>query len=203
MKQVDLKRSFFNELADGWDGMTEPPSAGRLRKIVSLAGLHDSAHVLDVGCGTGVLAPAILEAIGEKGRLVAADPAQRMLDLLEEKHVDRRIESRCEMMEDCSLPTSSLDAIICFSCFPHVADKPKAIANSRRMLKGGGRLVIAHLSSRDEINAFHAGCHGAVRHDVLPDEDEMRRMVETSGLSWVSFTDTPGRYELVAVKEVA
>lgn len=198
MKHIDLKIDFFNELAGDWDGMTTPPSGDRLAAIVSLACIRQPAMVLDAGCGTGILVLAILGAIGEHGGLVAIDPAKRMLDSLNEKYRDRRIDTRCETLEDCALPSASLDAIICFSCFPHVSDKEKALANVKRMLKEEGNLLIAHVSSRDEINSFHAGCSGPVRHDVLPNEGEMRRLMQNAGLHVTHFRDEPGRYELVA-----
>lgn len=200
MKHVDLKIDFFNDLADGWDGMTDPSSADRLKAIVLLAGLHPPASVLDVGCGTGVLVPVLLDAIGNQGQLIAIDPASRMTDHLREKYPDSRVQTRNDLMEACALPDASLNAVICFSCFPHVSDKPRAIANARRMLREGGKLVVAHVSSRNEINAFHAGCSGPVRHDVLPDEEEMRRMIGTADLKIVHFVDEPGRYELAAIK---
>ncbi|MFH0799328.1 MAG: class I SAM-dependent methyltransferase [Pseudomonadota bacterium] len=200
MKHVDVKIDFFNNLAADWNEMSESLPPSHLSAIISLSGIKRSATVLDAGCGTGILLPALLEAVGDSGRIKAIDPAQKMLDILQDKYRDHRIEVRCETMENSSFDDSSLDAIICFSCFPHLSDKPAALANVERMLKTGRRLVIAHASSRKEVNAFHAGCSGPVRNDVLPDEREMTVMMQDAGLRVVHYRDEPGRYELVAEK---
>lgn len=201
MKHDCSKVEFFNSHAESWDRISPAPTAERLKEVIALAGFTPFSSVLDVGCGTGVLVPQLLDALHERGRLYAIDPAQEMLRVLEHKYSDERLETRCEKLEDSSIPDSSLDTIICFSCFPHVSDKEKALKNSRRMLQNGGRFVIAHVSSCDEINAFHADCSDPVRHDVLPNEIEMRRLMQKAELQVIHFRDEPGRYEMVAQKD--
>lgn len=179
--------------------MCSAPSSFRLDSIISLAQLlGKNLSALDVGCGTGVLIPSLLKIVGNTGKIFAIDPADKMLVALQNKYPDPRIKTLCETLEDCSITSSSLDAIICFSCFPHIDDKQKAISNSARMLKGGGRLVIAHVSSRDEINAFHSGGSKPVRNDFLPNKTEMTNMLMNAGFIIEHFIDEPGRYEIVA-----
>lgn len=198
MKHDPSKIDFFNRHAALWDRISPPPTAQRLRQIIALTGSVSS--VLDVGCGTGVLTPLLLERIGDKGRLYALDPAEEMLKVLTSRYSDPRIATCCDTLEDCDLPENHLDAIICFSSFPHLSDKPKAMRNAQRMLKPGGAFVIAHVSSRDEINAFHRHSSEPVRDDILPDERAMRRLLSHAGFEILRCVDEPGRYEVLAIR---
>jgi len=49
------------------------------KHLVEGAGVREGSHVLDVACGTGVLARSALSRVGEQGRVVGADPAPGML----------------------------------------------------------------------------------------------------------------------------
>lgn len=49
------------------------------KHLVEGAGVGQGSHVLDVACGTGVLARSALARVGANGRVVGADPAPGML----------------------------------------------------------------------------------------------------------------------------
>lgn len=201
MNTSEQRISFFNRLASSWDKECPAPTVARLDSIVGLVScLADNCTVIDAGCGTGVLIPSLLKVIGEKGQIIAIDPAEDMLTGLRQKYSDSLIQTRCETLENCSVNDSSVDAIYCFSCFPHVDDKQLALTNSARMLKSDGCIVIAHVSSRNEINGFHKNCSEPVRNDYLPDKREMMTLLEQAGLIIEHFVDEHGRYELMARK---
>ncbi len=200
MTKRDRTIRFFDERAHDWEKRHTPPSPERLDEVVALANLAAESTVVDIGCGVGVLIPALLGAMGDSGRIVAVDPAPRMIEGLCARHPDPRIETRVETLEENTIPQESADAIICFSCFPHMHDQQQAIASAARILKPGGRLVIAHFSSRAEINDFHTTAHAEVSAHTLPDRAEMEQMIRNAGLAPTHFIDEPGRYEIVAIK---
>ena len=54
------------------------------RHLVDGAGVREGLHVLDVACGTGVLARTALQRVGATGRVVGVDPAPGMLAAADE-----------------------------------------------------------------------------------------------------------------------
>jgi hypothetical protein len=54
--------------------------------------------------------------------------------------------------------------------------------------------------SRDMINQLHQSIGGAVANDLLPDEFELRRLVERARLHMTHFEDGPDRYLVIAEK---
>jgi ubiquinone/menaquinone biosynthesis C-methylase UbiE len=191
---------FFDERAEKWDEAHPPASPERLQEVVDLAALHRGSSAMDVGSGTGVLIPTLKQTVGDEGQILALDPSQGMITVLTRKHSDKSVATVVKTLEEYNASEESFDAIICFSCFPHIADKALGIANAYRMLKTGGRFVIAHLSSHQEINEFHKKAGAAVHKDMLPNEEKMRSMLADVGFTTSHFTDEPGRYELVAIK---
>ncbi|MDD2486693.1 MAG: hypothetical protein PHO05_09150, partial [bacterium] len=62
--------NFFNNLAERWDAMEREDIGQRLARVVAEAAVHPGQHILDVGTGTGVLIPYLLEAMQEKGHIL-------------------------------------------------------------------------------------------------------------------------------------
>ena len=205
--QDDLRKAFFNERAQGWldnhyknpDTGTHDLHAGRIGTIVSSLGLGPESRVLDVGCGTGVLVPYLLSFLGEKGRLFEMDYAAEMIRENQALHPDPRISFLCSDVAQMPLDPASLDAVICFACFPHFEQPRKALARMAESLVPGGRLTVAHLMSSAELAAHHHS-HTPVSQDCLPSKDEMCRYVAESGFDLKEFQDRPGLYLLCAVK---
>ena len=108
---------FFDERAEKWDDAHTPASPKRLKQVVDLAELKEGDSVLDVGCGTGVLIPTLKNALGHNGHILALDPSTGMLSVLMKKYGNESISTMNEMLEECTAPETTFDAIICFSCF--------------------------------------------------------------------------------------
>ena len=56
---------------------------------------------------------------------------------------------------------NNFDAIVIYNAFPHFPDPERLIAHLAALLAPGGRLTVAHGSSRAAIDAHH---HGAASH---------------------------------------
>ncbi|MDA8220041.1 MAG: hypothetical protein M0Z94_20760, partial [Dehalococcoidales bacterium] len=66
-------REFFDRAAASWDTLESSETIIRLRKILTRLWVRESMSVLDVGTGTGILVPLLLELVGPSGRIVALD----------------------------------------------------------------------------------------------------------------------------------
>ncbi|MGB9840769.1 class I SAM-dependent methyltransferase, partial [Thermovenabulum sp.] len=82
------QKEFFNNLALEWDDKVKHDPF-KLREIINLVNFSEGAAVLDVGCGTGVLVPYIIEKIGKSGRIVGLDIAEKMIEKAREKFSEK------------------------------------------------------------------------------------------------------------------
>ena len=100
----------------------------------------DSSRLLDLGCGTGALAEAVLEEIAN-ACLACVDLSPKMLELAKE-----RLSGKADVflvdVEGLPFPDSSFDAAWCNDSFHHYPDPKKAAFQMWRVLKPGGTLVV-------------------------------------------------------------
>jgi len=165
-----------------------------------MAGLDiaPGAAVLDVGCGTGVLLPLLHENMNGDGHVVALDLSGEMLKrALSKEQPAVYVQGDARSLP---LPEGIFDWVLCNAVFPHFADKSRALAELRRVLRAGGHLVICHTASRQAINEFHRSVGGVVAHDTIPDEREMLRLLQEVGLVEARVWDEPDRYLALACR---
>ena len=185
-------RQFFDEAAVEWDASETEETHTRLREIVAGFGIEPGSTILDVGSGTGVLVPLLLEATDGKGQIVALDFSGRMLRRAQAKgHPVAYVQGDAQRLP---FPADTFDWVICNAVFPHFPDKRRALDEGSRVLREGGRLVICHTASRQTVNEFHRSVGGVVAHDTIPDEKAMRQLLQEAGLRGVRVWDEPDRY---------
>lgn len=202
------RKNFFEEHAEGWlDMCYRNPETGRydkhqkdFKRLFSLLPLEPGDHVLDAGCGSGVLVPFILDRITDSGILYELDFSEKMIETNRSRHARDNIRFILSEVENAPLDEAICDMVICFSCFPHFHDKQKATTELSRILKPNGLFVISHFDSAEGLNRHHASCH-AVRHDHMPDEKDMLRLIHDAHLNIMTFVDEPGFYCILAIKE--
>jgi ubiquinone/menaquinone biosynthesis C-methylase UbiE len=192
-----MSREFFNRQAATWDEKVAEKDSTRLEKLLSRLDIAPGARVLDVGTGTGVFVPYLLRKIGEKGELVCLDFAEEMLNIARAKRFPGNIDFICADIGDSALPDGIFDAVICYSVFPHFEDKPGVLREIYRVLRPGGRLYIAHTSSRQEINKVHRSMP-EVRSHLIPENDELENMLIAAGFEDITIDDGEDSY-LVSV----
>lgn len=189
------RKEFFNKAAVTWDKrFASKELTNFLNQLVPTFNLRSGQSILDVGTGTGILIPLLLKAVGSKGHVTAVDYAEKMVEICNLKYAG--VSNVCvavQRVENLDFPSESFDAVTCFGLFPHLEDKEAALAQLNRVLKPGGKLIIAHALGSMELKAHHRNAL-VVSHDALPDRTEMRRLLKQAGFTGIHITDEPGCY---------
>jgi ubiquinone/menaquinone biosynthesis C-methylase UbiE len=195
------KKEFFNQMAGGWDKrFYTHEMMERLPQLVSLFQLQRGAKILDAGAGTGGIVPYLLEAIGPAGSIWAVDFAEEMVKIGRKKfQKETRVIFELVSVEDLPFKDRFFDQVVCFGAFPHFEDKGKALEEMGRVLKPGGRLIIAHALSSVSLRSHHQNC-APVSKDFLPEEDEMRCLLERADFQLRRLVDQPKCYLCEGVK---
>lgn len=176
---------------------------GQLRelrlKTVSLARLHPGETVLDVGCGTGTIAIEARKRVGATGRVVGIDPGKEQIARARTKATRRglSIEFQVGVIEQLAFPDQAFDVVFSTLMMHHLSTplKRQGLAEIARVLKPGGRLVIADFTHRDDRTDqtahFHAG--GSRMHDLVTlVKDAGFEQVDTEALRPARFSAFPG-----------
>lgn len=135
----------YNAAADHFD---HPVSSFWHRfglRTVERLNLRPGERVLDVCSGSGGSALPAAEIVGLDGHVIAADLAERLIDLARAKAEARSLENiefRVGDMLALGYPDDSFDAVVCVFGIFFVPDMAEAVRELWRMVKPGGRLAI-------------------------------------------------------------
>lgn len=138
----------------GWDKAVPAYEAGwrdsladAQAELLRLAGAELGERVLDLACGTGLVTFPLAEAVGPSGHVVATDISDRMVETVRQiasarglRQVDA-YRSDAEAMD--GTPDASVDLVTCALGLMYVPDTQKALSETYRVLKPGGRAVFA------------------------------------------------------------
>jgi SAM-dependent methyltransferase len=115
------------------------------RTTLELLRLQPGERVLDVGAGPGFLAAEMAAAVGADGRVLAVDPSTEMRALAAARHLPPGA-APVEHLEGNAIalpvPDGSVDAVTSTQVYEYVPDVPAALAEARRVLRPGGRLLV-------------------------------------------------------------
>lgn len=141
----------FARAAPHYDRMNDALSLGahRLwkRATVTMAGLRPGFAALDWACGSGDIARLALPKIRPGGRLVAADIGAPMLDLAR-KRLDGEDGIEFALCDAERMPFADgvFDRVFCAFGLRNVADRPRALAESARVVAPDGECLFLEFS---------------------------------------------------------
>jgi SAM-dependent methyltransferase len=120
--------------------------------MLDLAGLKPGYRCLDIAAGTGELSLSAAERIGSDGQVLATDLSDKMVQIVQQAAAERQfrnIEARAMDGECLPLPADDFDAVFCRFALHLMPDPSRVLAAWRRVLKPGGRSVVAVWSTAD------------------------------------------------------
>lgn len=187
------RKDFFNSMADTWDTICRH-DRDRINKILDLLRIRSGDAVLDVGTGTGVLIPFLLDRVGDRGTITAIDMAEKMIQMAENKYCCENVLFIADDVFTAGLRLSAFDVVICYSVFPHFDDKSNAVKLLVQYLRAGGTVAICHSQGRDVINRIHETISPAVARDHLPPAQMVAGYVSDAGCEITTLLDTEELY---------
>ncbi len=175
MRLEDVAKNYdalarFYDLGDRW--LSRPfARIGRLRTAtVSCLGLKPGDSVLDVGCGTGLNLPLLVEAVGPTGRVVGLDFSEGML-----REARQRVEANrwanVELVHGDAARLDGVgqpfDAVMSTWALGIVDDLPAALQRAVDVLKPRGRLAILDFRSTQAEGGLRRRLVDPVLHKLL------------------------------------
>lgn len=125
-------------------------------EVVDCLNLRSGNTVLELGCGTGLNFPLILEKIGPQGKIIGVDLAPGMLEVARRKAL-RNNWNNIELIESdltlFSIPTG-VDAILSTGVFGYIPEYEHVIENIHNALSSGGHFAILDGKKPENLPGF-------------------------------------------------
>ena len=128
-------------------------------ELVEAAGVTHGDQILDIGCGTGVVARVAATRSGAAANVTGADVNAGMLEAAARFAAEAGLAEiawlECEAAA-MPLPDAAFDVSLCQQGLQFMPDKPGAMAEMARVLKPGGRLALSVWKTQSPIGAAFA-----------------------------------------------
>jgi ubiquinone/menaquinone biosynthesis C-methylase UbiE len=141
--------------------------------LARAAGVGPGQHVLDVGCGDGLLTAVAAAAVGPEGHAVGLDAAPEMVAWAQKRHPEAKFVAGSA--DAIPAPDGHFDAVLSSFVIHHLAPESReaAVREMARVLRPGGRLLLAEIAApRSGLTGLIARLHGldrmASRAPALP-----------------------------------
>jgi ubiquinone/menaquinone biosynthesis C-methylase UbiE len=132
----DTPTRSYSEKLD-WFGRFIAPD---LRKVFEAANLPESGFILDLGCGTGNAIRLLDDLLPDEANIIGIDLSLPHLQTASTNSSQTFVQAD---LENLCFGESSFDYVWCCNTINHVADKRTALLAIAKLLRPGGRLVLA------------------------------------------------------------
>src|SRR6185437_247808 len=148
-RRRDKALVFFRDSAESWDALRTQQIGARTDLLALLDLLDPAWTVGDLGCGAGHISEALAPCVA---KVVAVDESGPMLGIARQRLAElSNVELRAGAIESLPIDDDSLDAAVLFLVAHFITDPARAMAEIRRTLKPGGRLLIVDLMAHDRV----------------------------------------------------
>jgi len=133
----------FDRLADEYESRWAQYLTHTHQKFLEKIHLDKDDKVLDMSCGTGLLAYHLIER-GDKFREIVLNDISTKLQARAKKRFKGRDDIRFTSLpaESVDFPAETFDKIFCLSAFHNYSQQSCVLQNCRHILKPGGRMYL-------------------------------------------------------------
>jgi ubiquinone/menaquinone biosynthesis C-methylase UbiE len=171
--QRRIQRYGWDLAAAGYEALWQAQLAPAHQALMALASPRPQEQVLDVACGTGLVALAAAERVGPQGHVLGTDISDHMVDAARQRAAQRGVHqlgfARMDA-EQLALPDGGFDLALCALGLMYVPDPALALRELRRVLRPGGRVGLAVWGERARCgwSALFPIVDDEVRSEVCP-----------------------------------
>jgi demethylmenaquinone methyltransferase/2-methoxy-6-polyprenyl-1,4-benzoquinol methylase len=155
LQTKDETKAFYNKIAGVYDLLAERSEQPVREAGFKMLNPRAGEKMLEIGFGTGHTLIELADAVGPSGRVFGIDLSEKMLEVsrkqVHEKGLDDRLELACGDALQMPYASDAMDGV--FTAFTlelfDTPEIPQVLAECRRVLKPGGRLVVISMSRVD------------------------------------------------------
>lgn len=180
--------------------------------LVEMAALQPGERVLDLACGTGVVARLAASRVGPTGRITGLDLNAGMLAVARSRPLPSggSINWVQGSAMATGLPTASFDVVLCQQGIQFFPDRMAVLSEVHRVLVPGGRVLLSVWKSAGPYNAAvgdalerYAGVQTAATYRasrMVPDAAELKRLLAEAGFRSVEVHSRSMKVRLPSLK---
>jgi SAM-dependent methyltransferase len=185
--------------------------------LIRALGPEPGETVLELGAGTGETGFAAAAILGDHGRLISTDFSPEMVEVARRRGTELglgNVDHRVIDAERIDLESGSVDGVLCQSAYMLVADPAAALAETRRVLRTGGRLALSVwgapernpwasiggmiLIERGHMQAPEPGAPGVFS---MASEERTRTLLDGAGFRSVRTAEVPVHFDFRSLED--
>ena len=174
--------------AASWLERPEREKEEHCSKLLEALKLKPGDVVADVGAGSGYYTFRMAERVGAKGKILAVDIQQEMIDLLNKRKAEKKaknVETILGTLTDPKLPAEGVDVILLVDVYHEFSHPYEMTVEMVKSLKTGGRMVFVEYRLEDAkvpIKLVHKMTEKQVKKEM--DEFPLRYVKTIDVLPW-------------------
>jgi ubiquinone/menaquinone biosynthesis C-methylase UbiE len=181
--------------AEGYENYMVPTLFGPwAARLVDAADPRPGERVLDVGCGTGIVARQVASRLVPTSAVIGLDASANMLAVATAAAAREgvAVDWRAGTAERLPFADSSFDVVLCQFALMFFADKRAALEEIRRVVSGNGRVLLSVWQGL-ERHPFYQRLHDVIQRRLgmsalqdifsLGDADELHALVRAAGFA--------------------
>lgn len=181
--------------AEGYESYMVPTLFGPwAKRLIEKADPKRGERVLDVGCGTGIVARQVASRLGPSSAVTGLDSSPNMLAVARSAATREglTVDWREGSAEQLPFPEGSFDLVLCQFALMFFAEKGAALAEMRRVVSKSGRVLVSVWQGLDR-HPFYQALHHVIQQRLgmsalqdifsLGGADELRGLAQTAGFT--------------------